>query len=125
MSNDKQIIAKLLKVAETQQKVIQKIAQNLLDASQQSGATEEWEDVTAAVKPVLANAARAISAKNIYQIQSAEFGSTGRLLIKLVNQPSNDKAEFDSISANVKQLLLSKNINGKQIKSVDMYYHNA
>lgn len=108
MANDKEVIQKLLKIAENQQKIITKLAQ--MGASPTSaGASSSWDDVSADIAAKLAT----IPAAKGYSVDSAEVGgASGTLRGKLVT-PKNDTNYYDVLKALKNQLI------GKTVRTSD------
>lgn len=94
MSNDKEVIQKLLKIAENQQKIITKIAQNLATQPMTGGASS-WSDVTDEVAAKLAT----IPGAKGYSIQNAEVGAQSGTLRGNILTPKNDENFYDVIKA--------------------------
>jgi len=112
MSNDKKVIEKLLKIAENQQKIIAKLAQ--MGASPMSGASTNWNDVSADVASKLTT----IPGAKGFSINNAEYGpESGALRGKLV-YPANAENYYDVLRA-LKGMLVGKSIktnDGKDVK---------
>ncbi len=112
MANDKEVIQKLLKIAENQQKIITKLAQ--LGGSPLSGGSSGWSDVSADVAAKLA----LIPGAKGYSVESAEFGAeSGSLRGKLV-QPANAENYYDVLRA-LKKALVGQTVktnDGKEVK---------
>lgn len=112
MSNDKEVIQKLLKIAENQQKIITKLAQ--MGYSPGSGASTGWNNVTSDVASKLA----AIPGAKGYSVDSAEYGAeSGALRGKLV-YPANAENYYDVLNA-LKKMLVNNTVkteDGKDVK---------
>lgn len=107
MANDKEVIQKLLKIAENQQKIITKLAQ--LGASPLSGGSSSWGDVSGDIAAKLS----AIPGAKGYSVDSAEIGAeSGTLRGKLV-YPANATNYYDVLKA------LKNQIVGKSVKTSD------
>lgn len=97
----KKAIATLLKIAENQQKVINKLAQatNLAptggEAVPMGGATSSWEDASAEVTPVVSSTNRQLI------VSSARIGTASGMLDVVLTHPSNmaDKDYYAATSA--------------------------
>ena len=111
MANDKEVIQKLLKIAENQQKIITKIAQNL--ATQPGGVSSSWGDVTDDVAAKLAT----IPAAKGYKIQNAEIGSQSGSLRGNILTPKNDTNFYDVLKA-LKSLLIGNSVKTSDGESV-------
>lgn len=128
MANDKDIIKKLCEVVTKQQLTINKMAQVMQDAGMPlsehtpGGASLSWDDVSAAVAPVVQQAAKAVGAKSQYGVQSAEFGKdSGTLKIKLQYPASQmGGTEAHAVIAKTKELLAGKNVSGSPVKTVEV-----
>lgn len=122
--DSKKVIEKLVKIAEKQQKIINKMAQDM--GMQQpvptSGASATWEDASAEVAPAVQQAARAVGAKATYKVQSAEFGSSsGNLKIKLEYPMAQlGTPEAKAVSDRVKQMFAGKTVAGGQVTKVEV-----
>lgn len=81
--DSKKVIEKLVKIAENQQKIINKLAQQagLTPEGQQAGAAGSSTDVSAQVSAILAQIPEAAKAKA--GVQSAQLGGGGFLDVKL------------------------------------------
>lgn len=110
---DKEILQKLLKIAEKQQKIITKLAQAL----PMGGATAAWEDVSDSVSALLASIP---SAKGFTAVEMEVAPSTGALRGKLVYPAGNMK--FNETVNTLKALLAGntlKSSDGKDVKVTD------
>lgn len=121
--DSKKVIEKLVKIAENQQKIINRLAQQAGmvppqgGAQQLGGATDSW-DASAEVSGILAQIPEAGKAKA--GIQSATMGSSGFLDVKLkfpsvhsMNDP-NATAALNKLRASLKGAQL-KDQNGKPV----------
>jgi hypothetical protein len=107
MANDKEVIQKLLKIAENQQKIITKLAQ--LGASPLNGGSSSWDDVSSDVAAKLAT----IPGAKGYSVNNAECGAeSGTLRGKLV-YPASATNYYDVLKALKNQLV------GKSVKTSD------
>lgn len=112
MANDKEVIQKLLRIAENQQKIITKIAQNL--ATQPGGmGGSTWGDVTDDVAAKLAT----IPAAKGYSVQNAEVGAQSGTLRGNIVTPKNDANFYDVLKA-LKGLLAGKDVTTSDGESV-------
>lgn len=111
MANDKEVIQKLLKIAENQQKIITKLAQ--MGASP-TGASSTWDDVSDDIAAKLAT----IPAAKGYSVESAEAGSqSGSLRGKLITP--KDDPNFYSVLKALKNQLIGKTVrtgDGKEVQ---------
>lgn len=116
MASDKEIIKKLLKIAENQQKIITKIAQDMggAGAEPMGGASSSWLDVSEDLQAKLS----ALPAAKGYSVSTAEVGSqSGSLKGKLV-YPKGDTKFYEVVKALKSQLAGSelKTSDGKSVK---------
>lgn len=112
MSN-KEAIEKLIKIAENQQKIIQKLAQNMGYAPD-SGVATSTADVTDSVVPYLQQAIQAAGAKAHYGVQSGNISEDGTLHVAVLQPRSYDPNEYNNVKNKFKELVA-----GKALKSVD------
>lgn len=122
--DSKKVIEKLVKIAEKQQKIINKMAQDMGMAppEQLSGASATWQDATSEVAPAVQQAAKSVGAKGVYTVQSAEFGSSsGDLKIKLQYPMAQlGGPEAKAVSDKVKQMFAGKTVAGGQVTKVEV-----
>lgn len=112
MSN-KDVIGKLVKIAENQQKIIQKLAQGL-GYSPDGGVATSTADVTQAIMPYFQQALQAAGVKGKFVPQSANLAEDGSLHLT-VHQPMNyDGTEYLNLKNKFKEL-----INGKTLTTSD------
>lgn len=114
MSNDKEVIKKLLSIAEKQQKIITKLAQDMGSALPMGGASSNWSDVSDDLAAKLAT----IPAAKGYSVNEAQVGSaSGSLRGKLV-YPKNDTNYYEVVKA-LKSMLVGNEVktnDGKAVK---------
>jgi predicted O-linked N-acetylglucosamine transferase (SPINDLY family) len=91
MANDKEIIRKLLKIAENQQKILTKLAQN-----QELG----WSDVSEQLQSKLST----IPAAKNYTVNLAEVSKSDGTLRSRLMYPANDK-NFALVTETLKRML--------------------
>jgi hypothetical protein len=118
MSN-KDVIEKLVKIAESQQKIIRKLAQGMGYAPD-SGVTTNMADVTDAVVPFLQQAIQAAGAKAHYGVQSANLSSDGDLQVTLLQPRDADPAEYFNVKNKFKESLMGKTLDSKPVRSVNV-----
>jgi chorismate synthase len=108
--DSKKVIEKLIKIAENQQKIINKLAQQ---AQPMGGASSSWEDVTAD----LSNRLRSIPEAKGYSIGSAQVGGqTGSFHAEL-HVPSTDKM-FGTVTQKLRDQLAGQTIKTNRGQSV-------
>lgn len=113
MSNDKEVIQRLLKIAEKQQKIITKLAQ--MEASPMSNGGSTWADVKDDVAAKLAT----IPGAKGYRVDSAELGTqSGTLRGKLV-YPGNATNYYDVLAA-LKKALVGQALSSSDGKNVQV-----
>lgn len=120
----KKVIAKLIKIAESQQKIINKLAQNLEPAPTSiptGGASSSWSDAKDEVAPVVQQATQAVQAKGQYGVQSAESSPSGLLRLKL-QFPSKlmGSPEYRAVKSKIQELLTGKAIAGNTVQNVEV-----
>ena len=117
--DQKKVIEKLVKIAENQQKIINKLAQQTGlapgggDAQPMGGATDSWVDITAQVASILAKnpAAKGVG------VQAAKAGSQsgavdGRLKVHM-NMLGDPK--LDAVMKQLSQQLAGQNVGGVKL----------
>lgn len=123
MANDKEIIKKLVVLANKQQKIITKLAQAMGgDAVPLGGGSAAWDDVSASVTPVVQQAAKSVGAKAQYGVQSAELGKeSGTLKVKLQYPMAQlGGAEAKAVTDKTKAMLTGQPLNGVAVKNVEI-----
>lgn len=125
--DSKKVFEKLVKIADNQQKIINKMAQALHDAGlagpeQLGGGSADWYNASAEVVPVVQEATKAVNAKNTYNVQSADFGkSSGTLRVKLQYPMSQlGSQEAQAVETKSKEMLTGKNIAGTPVRTVEV-----
>lgn len=122
--DSKKVIEKLVKIAEKQQKIINKMAQDMgmQQAVPTGGASGSWQDATSVVVPAVQQAAKAVGAKAVYTVQSAEFGAdSGTLKIKLEYPMAQlGTPESKAVSDKVREMLAGKSVAGGQVSKVEV-----
>lgn len=111
----KKAIAKLVKIAEAQQKIINKLAQQMqgAGAEQMGGSTSGWDETSMEVAPYVDAAASQVQAQNRYSVEHAS-NNKGYLDIRL-KYPA---AVAGSPEVRAVRDALTKLITGKQIAGV-------
>lgn len=107
--NTKEAIAKLVKIAAQQQKIIAKLAQMPAPVS---AVETQTADVAQALVPYLQQAAQ--GAKGQYGVQSGSLANDGTLLVELTQPKDADVAEYYIVKNKLKEMLA-----GKTLKSND------
>lgn len=113
MSNDKEVIKKLAKIVENQQKIITKLAQ-MGGAAPLSGATSSWADVKDAVAEKLST----IPAAKGYQVISAEVAPSNGSLKGNLSHPEN--SDYLAVFHALKSELAGKALEDKAGKVVQV-----
>lgn len=109
----KEVIEKLIKIADNQQKIIQKLAQSA-GYGPDSGVATSSADVTSAVVPYLQQAMQAAGAKAQYGVQSANLTEDGGLHVSILQPKDYDPAEYFNLKNKFKEL-----VSGKSLASPD------
>jgi hypothetical protein len=122
MANDKEIIKKLVALADKQQKIITKLAQAAQPLAGGGGSSSSWDDVSASVTPVVQQAAKAVGAKAQYGVQSAELGKeSGALRVKLQYPMAQlGSPEAKAVTEKTKAMLTGKPLNGVAVNTVEV-----
>lgn len=124
MANDKEIIKKLVALANKQQKIITKLAQAMGGEAVPLGGSSSvaWDDVSSSVAPVVQQAAKAVGAKSQYGVQSAELGKeSGTLKVKLQYPMAQlGSPEAKAVTDKTKAMLTAQPLNGVQVKDVQI-----
>jgi hypothetical protein len=97
MSVDKEILKKLVKVANNQQKIIHKLAQNV-SATPLSNKPSVKINVG-----IIQNTIDALAGKGVAQVQSASFDEPSAKLMGSVK--TNNPAKFDEVRSNIEMVL--------------------
>ena len=104
--DSKKVLEKLVKIANNQQKIINKLAQSL-PAMPTGGASGDWENVNQAVANAVKSVADAHKASG-FGVQEALIGpQTGLLEAKITHPMNMDPALYRAVSEAVKQALLA------------------
>lgn len=112
----KKVIAKLVKIAESQQKIINRLAQEQL-----GGSTTSWSETAQEVAPYVDAAAAAANAQNRYSVESASNSKGGYLDIRL-KYPSaiTGSPEVRTVREKLTALLTGKPIGGIPVTTVNI-----
>lgn len=116
--NSKKVIEKLFKVAENHQKIINKLAQAMVEAQPPAqpmgGSSASWEDVTGDLLPKIQEAAQAAGTKAQYGVETASVGSQSGVLKAHLTYPKGQGDDYYKVSAKLKEIL-----KGKSLKTSD------
>lgn len=117
----KKAIAKLVKIAEAQQKIINKLAQQMGEGAQpMGGSTTGWDETSAEVAPYVDSAAASVQAKNKYTVQHAS-NTKGLLDVKLkYPAAAMGSPEVRAVRDALTKLLTGKQIAGIPVTSVNI-----
>lgn len=114
MASDKEIIKKLLKIAENQQKIITKLAQDAgVEADPLGGATSSWMDVSDDLQAKLAT----LPAAKGYTVAHAEVSAKSGLLNAKLLYPAGNSKFYEVLKA-LKQMLVGSQMRSNDGKSV-------
>lgn len=108
MANDKEIIKKLIKIADNQQKIINKLAQDV----QLGGATGDWLDISSSVSSVLASLPGGRGA-TVSTAQFAPQSGNAAVKVKIPNMNSTATGEL-------RNALVGKTLTSNDGKSVQL-----
>lgn len=115
--NDKEVMKKLFKIAENQQKIINKLAQNLSGdyvPAQLGGVSGGWNDVSHAVAQKLST----IPAAKHYRLDNAQVAGSNNSLKGTLVYPKNDQNYYDVLKA-LKSALVGQSLktnDGKEVQ---------
>src|SRR5574338_183117 len=117
----KKAIAKLVKIAEAQQKIINKLAQQIgQDAQQMGGSTAGWDETSSEVAPYVDAAAAQVQAKNRYSVEHAA-NNKGLLDVRLkYPAAAMGSPEVRAVRDALTKLLTGKQIAGIPVTSVNI-----
>jgi hypothetical protein len=105
--NTKEALAKLVKIAENQQKIITKLAQ----MAPPSALDTKMSDVTQAVAPYLQQAAQAVGSKTPYAVQNGSLSHDGTLHVTVTQPAGHDVGDYYSVKNKLKEMLANKSLN--------------
>lgn len=116
--DSKKVIKMLVKIADRQQQIINKMAQDMGMAE----VNATWQDVKSEVTPIVQQAVKEVGTKASYTVESAEFGSSsGELKIKLKYPMAQlGTPETKAVSDKVKAMLVGKTVSGGQVTKIEV-----
>lgn len=123
--SDKDVLRKLVKIAENQQKIINKLAQGLSGSPDGGVITTNSADVSQSVVPYLQQAVQAVQAGPHYGVDQANVADGGVLHISLLTPRAYDQEEYFKVKNKFKELVTGKTLvsaDGKPVpvKSVNV-----
>lgn len=116
--DSKKVIERLVRIAEKQQQIINKLAQTHLPTG---GASSSFTDASSVVQSLLQQVTSEVGATGSYGVQSASMGNEGFLDVKL-QYPSKlmGSPEVRSVREKLTALLKGKNVAGKAVTNVNV-----
>lgn len=116
-TKEKEAIEKLIKIAENQQKIIKKLAQDMGYTAPSSAVSIQTDDVTKSLVPYLQQAIQEVGAKANYLVQEGNLLDDGTLHVSVLQPKNYDSDEYHKIRNKFKELIVGKNLmdsNGQQ-----------
>jgi len=111
--DSKKVLEKLVKIAENQQKIIMKLAQQVGDQAQPMGGSTDTWDVKTQVASVVAQIPEAVKTK--VAVTGADFGSQSKQLTVHLRFPSMQQMQDPAAEAaknKIKEALQTQTFNG-------------